>query len=135
MKPLPYKSGPYLGFDSSDDIYGDGTIVAVPLPGHTPGSQGVFLKLGERRVRLIGDATDLLEAAVRGLPKSPPIRAATDAEPQLADAQAKRLSDFHAVHPEIALVPAHDRTAYVAAFGQPSTCMSLLPNVPMKQGA
>jgi glyoxylase-like metal-dependent hydrolase (beta-lactamase superfamily II) len=124
VKSLSYDAGPYLGFDSSDDIYGDGTIVVVPLPGHTPGSQGVFLKLGQRRVFLIGDAADLLEAAVRGLPKSPPIRAATDFEPELADAQTKRISNFHRAHPEIALVPAHDRAAYVAAFGSPSTCVS-----------
>lgn len=124
VKSLAYKSGPYLGFESSDDIYGDGTIVAVPLPGHTPGSQGVFIKLGKRKVFLIGDATDMLEAAVRGLPKSPAIRAATDSEPELADVQAKRISEFHTAHPEIALVPAHDRTAYVAAFGRASTCIS-----------
>jgi N-acyl homoserine lactone hydrolase len=124
VKALSYKSGPYLGFDASDDVHGDGSIVVVPLPGHTPGSQGVFLRLGQRQVFLIGDATDMLEAAVRGLPKSPPIRAATDSEPALADAQAKRLSEFHARHPEIALVPAHDRAAYVAAFGSPSTCAS-----------
>jgi len=124
VKSLAYKSGPYMGFESSDDIYGDGTIVVVPLPGHTPGSQGVFLKLGQRKVFLIGDATDTLEAAARGLPKNPAIRAATDSEPELADTQAKRLSEFHAVHPEIALIPAHDRTAYVASFGRASTCIS-----------
>jgi len=124
VKSLDYKSGPYLGFESSDDIYGDGTIITVPLPGHTPGSQGVFLKLAQRSVFLIGDATDMLEAAVRGLPKNSAIRANTDSEPELADATAKRLSEFHQAHPEISLVPAHDRTAYVAAFGRASTCIS-----------
>lgn len=124
VRSLAYKSGPYLGFESGDDIYGDGTVVAVALPGHTPGSQGVFLTLGQRKVFLIGDATDMLEAAVRGLPKNPVIRGATDSEPALADAQAKRIAEFHRAHPEIALVPAHDRAAYVAIFGQASTCIS-----------
>ena len=36
LKILAYDSGPYLGFDESEDIYGDGTIV-VPLPGHNTG--------------------------------------------------------------------------------------------------
>jgi N-acyl homoserine lactone hydrolase len=40
LKILAYDSGPYLGFDESEDIYGDGTIVVVPLPGHTPGVAG-----------------------------------------------------------------------------------------------
>jgi glyoxylase-like metal-dependent hydrolase (beta-lactamase superfamily II) len=125
LKILAYDSGPYLGFDESKDIYGDGTIVVVPLPGHTPGSQGVFLKLGQRRVFLIGDAADTLEAAERGLPKSPAIRTNTDFEPELADKTTRRVSDFHRAHPEIALVPAHDRIAFAAVFGNPSTCVSV----------
>jgi N-acyl homoserine lactone hydrolase len=124
IRTLAYSSGPYLGFASSDDIYGDGSIVAVPLPGHTPGAQGVFVKLGKRRVFLIGDATDMLEAAVRGLPKSSPIRAATDSDPELADAQAKRIAEFHHLHPDIAIVPAHDRAAYSSVFGCASNCLS-----------
>jgi len=94
----------------------------VPLPGHTPGSQGVFLKLGTRRVFLIGDATDTLEAARRGLAKSAPIRANTDFEPELADTVARKISGFMAKHPEIAVVPAHDRAAFAAIFGRPATC-------------
>jgi N-acyl homoserine lactone hydrolase len=121
---LAYDSGPYLGFDKSKDIYGDGTIVVVPLPGHTPGSQGMFLKLGKRSVFLIGDAADTLEAAERGLPKSPAIRANTDFDPELADMTSKRVSDFHRAHPEVALIPSHDRVAFAAVFGNPSTCVS-----------
>jgi N-acyl homoserine lactone hydrolase len=124
LKVLVYDSGPYLGFDHSKDIYGDGTMVVVPLPGHTPGSQGLFLKLGPRRIFLIGDAADTLEAAERGLPKSAPIRANTDFEPEVADTTTRRIAEFHRVHPEIALVPAHDRSAFAAAFGSPSTCVS-----------
>lgn len=127
LKSLTYHSGPYLGFKSSYDVYGDGTIVVVPLPGHTPGSQGVFIKLGSRSVFLIGDAADTLEAADRGLPKNAAIRAATDYDPQQADATTKRISAFHRAHPEIALVPAHDRDAYVAVFGRPSTPIFSFP--------
>jgi glyoxylase-like metal-dependent hydrolase (beta-lactamase superfamily II) len=124
LKVLAYSSGPYMGFDESEDIYGDGSIVVVPLPGHTPGSQGVFLTVGQRRVFLIGDAADTLEAAYRGLPKSPPIRSNTDFLPDLADSQSKRLADFHREHPEVVIIPAHDRTAYLGLFGQPSSCVS-----------
>jgi N-acyl homoserine lactone hydrolase len=122
LRVLAYNSGPYLGFAQSKDFYGDRTVVVVPLPGHTPGSQGVFLKLGHRSVFLIGDAADTLEAAERGLPKSAPIRTNTDFEPVVADATTRRVADFHRAHPEVAIVPAHDRTAYAAAFGSPSRC-------------
>jgi hypothetical protein len=30
-----FESGPYLGFPESHDVYGDGSIVIVPAPGHT----------------------------------------------------------------------------------------------------
>ncbi len=33
-----FEGGPYLGFPKSHDVYGDGSIVVVPQPGHTPGS-------------------------------------------------------------------------------------------------
>lgn len=124
LKTLAYDSGPYLGFRQSKDFYGDGTLVVVPLPGHTPGSQGVFVKLGKRSVFLIGDAADTLEAAERGLPKSPVIRSNTDSEPELADATTKQISAFHRAHPDIAIIPAHDRVAYTAVFGNPSTCVA-----------
>lgn len=124
LHELTYDSGPYLGFDRSKDIDGDGNIVAVPLPGHTPGSQGIFLKLGSGRVFLIGDAADTLEAAERGLPKSPVIRANTDFDPELADETTRRIATFHRAHPDIALIPAHDRDAFAAVFGKPSTCLS-----------
>ena len=124
LKVLSYDSGPYLGFKKSKDIYGDGTIVVVPLPGHTPGSQGLFVKLGRRSVFLIGDAADTLEAAERGLPKSPAIRSNTDSEPELADTTMKQIADFHRAHPDIAIVPAHDRVAYTNVFSNPSTCVA-----------
>ena len=124
IRILTYDSGPYLGFSESKDIYGDGTIVVVPLPGHTPGSQGVFLSLNQRRVFLIGDAADTLEAAERGLPKSPAIRTNTDFQPEVADETTRRVAAFHVAHPEITLVPAHDRVAFAAVFGDPSTCIS-----------
>jgi glyoxylase-like metal-dependent hydrolase (beta-lactamase superfamily II) len=33
-----FEGSPYLGFPESHDVYGDGSIVVVPAPGHTPGS-------------------------------------------------------------------------------------------------
>lgn len=41
-----------------------------------------------------------------------PIRSNTDAAPDLADVTTRRISDFHRMHPEIAIIPAHDRVAF-----------------------
>jgi len=32
------------------DLFGDGSVLAVPLPGHMPGHMGILLRMGERRV-------------------------------------------------------------------------------------
>jgi len=40
-----FEGGPYLGFPRSHDVYGDGSIVVVPAPGHTPGGVIIFVTL------------------------------------------------------------------------------------------
>jgi N-acyl homoserine lactone hydrolase len=52
------------------DVFGDGTVVLRPLPGHTPGHQGLLVLLRETgRVLLAGDVSysvkDYIEGAVR----------------------------------------------------------------------
>ena len=48
---------PVLTFARSHDVFADGSVLVVDLPGHTPGSVGVLLRLaGDRRVLLAGDA-------------------------------------------------------------------------------
>lgn len=57
-RDLHYTDGPYLGFARSRDVHGDGSIVLVPLPGHTRGQVGLFLTLPSgKRYFFIGDAT------------------------------------------------------------------------------
>src|SRR5262249_14865470 len=51
-----FKGGPYLGFPQSHDVYGDGSIIVVPAPGHTPGSVIVFVTLHHgTRYAFVGD--------------------------------------------------------------------------------
>lgn len=38
----------------SFDLYGDGTVVLVPLPGHTPGSLSTFVNLPGLRIFHVG---------------------------------------------------------------------------------
>ena len=53
-----FEGPPYLGFSASYDVWGDGSIVLVPAPGHTPGSIVVFITLQSgKRYALIGDLT------------------------------------------------------------------------------
>ena len=56
--------------DGEHDVFGDGSVVLTPLPGHTPGHQGLLVTLPETgRVLLAGDvsysAKDYAASAVR----------------------------------------------------------------------
>src|SRR6266481_1858155 len=56
---LQFEPTPYETFDESTDLYGDGSVVVVPLRGHTPGSVGIFLNLSPTlRLFYVGDAVD-----------------------------------------------------------------------------
>ena len=56
---LRFEPAPYETFDESADLYGDGSVVAVPLRGHTPGSVGIFVNFSPtRRLFYVGDAVD-----------------------------------------------------------------------------
>ena len=62
FQPLRLEDGPFGAFPASRSLSGDGRIVAVPTPGHTPGHISVICVDDEgRHVMLAGDATDTLE--------------------------------------------------------------------------
>jgi glyoxylase-like metal-dependent hydrolase (beta-lactamase superfamily II) len=61
-QPLALDDGPFGEFAHSRALSGDGRIVAVPTPGHTPGHISVIcVDDSGRHVMLAGDATDSLE--------------------------------------------------------------------------
>jgi N-acyl homoserine lactone hydrolase len=43
------------------DIFGDGRVVCIPTPGHSPGHQSLLVRLEQRTILLVADATYLLE--------------------------------------------------------------------------
>jgi len=42
--------------DGTHDLFGDGTVVLTPTPGHTPGHQSLVVRLAGRTLVLVGDA-------------------------------------------------------------------------------
>ncbi len=56
---LQFEAKPCEIFDESADLYRDGSVVVVPLRGHTPGSIGIFVNLSPTRWFLyVGDSVD-----------------------------------------------------------------------------
>jgi N-acyl homoserine lactone hydrolase len=123
VHPLQFEPKPYENFDESADIFGDGSVVVVKLPGHTPGSVGTFVNLSPTfRILHVGDAVNANEAIERRLPKSF-VMAATDNNASEANATVTKLSQLHALDPELLMIPAHDRSAWKQAFGAAPGCI------------
>lgn len=117
---LDFPDGPYEGYARSHDVFGDGSMVIVPLSGHTPGSVGTFVNLSaERRLLHVGDAVLIREGYERLRHKGALMRSFTDED---TDGVAVSVAQLHALwraRPELTIAPAHDRTAWTAFFGDP----------------
>jgi N-acyl homoserine lactone hydrolase len=103
-------TGPaYMGFRSSYDLFGDGSLVLVPLPGHTPGNTGLFINRADgSRLFLVGDAVWSAENYMYPATMHPILWSAFTSD----DASARQtLIDLHRFshrHPEIPVIGMHD---------------------------
>lgn len=108
-KQYDFKSGPYLGFPESHDFWGDGSVVLVPSPGHTPGSIIAFISMPSgKRYALLGDLVWQAEAVQ--IPAERPWlsrRLVRENDSQVRENIA-RIAAIHKRFPEIVMVPAHD---------------------------
>jgi glyoxylase-like metal-dependent hydrolase (beta-lactamase superfamily II) len=108
-----FEGGPYLGFPKSHDVYGDGSIVVVPAPGHTPGSVIVFLALPSgTRYALVGDLAWQREGITEREERPWLQRTLGDRDPAEVRAGLLRMSAIVERFPEMVLVPAHDARGF-----------------------
>lgn len=104
--PLPADFAP---FSAAYDVFGDESLLAVPLPGHAPGHYGVCFRTAGRWVFLIADAAWSIRAVQDN---APPPRWVTGA---LGNTHAYRstLAALHSLASRrsgVTLVPAHCRS-------------------------
>lgn len=106
---FPWNGPAVDGFEHSFDVFGDGAIVAVPLPGHTPGSVG-YLVRGHGGVTyfLIGDTTWTTKGVELPAHKTVPIDADV---PTLTQTLARVHAMAEARPGELIVLPAHDAGA------------------------
>jgi glyoxylase-like metal-dependent hydrolase (beta-lactamase superfamily II) len=108
-----FEGAPYLGFSRCHDVYGDGAVVIVPAPGHTPGSVIVFLALaGGQRFALVGDLAWQREGITLREERPFVLRALADHDASQVRENLLRMSAIAARFPELRLVPAHDARAF-----------------------
>ncbi|HEY6944952.1 MAG TPA: MBL fold metallo-hydrolase, partial [Candidatus Acidoferrum sp.] len=122
---LQFEPKPYETFDESADLYHDGSIVVVPLRGHTPGSVGIFVNLSpKKRFFYVGDSVDDEFGFEKRVAKTLLLRD-SDNDPVLANQIVSKLSQLHEMVPALAIIPAHGRNAYKKFFqAGPLSCVS-----------
>jgi glyoxylase-like metal-dependent hydrolase (beta-lactamase superfamily II) len=113
-----FEGGAYLGFPRSHDVHGDGSVVIVPAPGHTPGSVIVFVALPTgRRLALVGDLVWQREGIALREERPWPMRRLADRDPAGVRESILRMAALAARFPELAIVPAHDARAFAELPG------------------
>jgi N-acyl homoserine lactone hydrolase len=105
-----FNGPPYLGFPSSFDVYGDGSVVIALAGGHTTGSVVVFVTVPSgKRYAFIGDLTWQLDGVRRRAERPLLMRKLADSDPGQVRQGLLRVI---ALAELMQIVPAHDRNAY-----------------------
>lgn len=118
MTPVQLDPKPYATFDESADVFADGRVVLVPLFGHTPGSLGTFVDLGDgRRIFHVGDVVLVHESVERRVVKGK-LMQPTDVDKPRNAANVARLAQLHELDPDLTILPAHDRDVWKRVFGE-----------------
>ena len=108
-----FEGGVYLGFPGSHDVYGDGAIVIVPAPGHTPGSVVVFLTLPNgKRYAMIGDLAWQLEGVIHRKERPWLQRTLGDWDTAQVREGLLHMAAIGDRCPGIGIVPAHDARGF-----------------------
>ncbi|HWE46783.1 MAG TPA: MBL fold metallo-hydrolase [Caulobacteraceae bacterium] len=96
-----------MPFESGADLFGDGSLIAVELPGHCPGHWGLVLRdETDQLVFLVADAA-WSRAAVRDDAPPPPFTTGLLGH---TETYRKTLADLHGLwtrNPELRLTPSH----------------------------
>lgn len=108
---LDFSGGPFKGYPQSRDLYQDGTVVLVPMPGHTQGSVGLFLTVDSGTVYFfIGDVAWSRDAVLAGAHKfwAAGLLVDQNAVQTLSAVEHVRALAQAQPQPGLVVVPAHD---------------------------
>ena len=108
-----FEGGPFLGFPQSHYVYGDGSIVVVPAPGHTPGSVIIFVTLHNgKRFAFVGDLVWQLEGITLREERPWVTRRDADADAEGTRENLLRMIALKERLTDLIIVPAHDMRAF-----------------------
>lgn len=106
---LQFKSVPFKGYPESLDLFQDGKVVLVPMPGHTPGSVGLFVTADSGVVYFfIGDVAWTVAALKEGAPKFWVAGKLVDGHQQQTHSTLEKVRALTQAEPSLVVIPAHD---------------------------
>lgn len=109
LHDLTFPGDAYGPFPASRDFFGDGSVIVVPMPGHTPGSVGVFVSLPSgKRFLIIGDTSWTKEGVDWPAEKPWLTRRMVDHDAAGVREQLVMLHQLQWANPNLTIVPAHD---------------------------
>jgi glyoxylase-like metal-dependent hydrolase (beta-lactamase superfamily II) len=117
VTPIRECAGPTLpALGSTHDLFGDGSLLLMPLPGHARGQIGLLAATAERRILFAADGAWLARAIrERRLPH--PLTYLIVDDRRALRHTLDRLHDFAQRCPAVALVPTHCPEAYEREVG------------------
>ncbi len=111
--PLPDS----VPFRSGYDLFGDGSLVAVDIPGHAAGQIGLFVSTALHTYFLCADAVWSSRAYREGRPPHALAGLIMADRGEYRDT-FDRLCRLHAAHPEVRIVPSHCQEVLAAWAGE-----------------
>lgn len=106
-----FTDGPFHSFESSQDVFGDGSVVLLPTPGHSAGHLAVFIDGGDWQLLCVGDTMYTLRHLASDQLR--PIMLGKNAQSQQL-ASIDRIRSLRAAFPGLIIAPGHDHTDYGA---------------------
>lgn len=114
-KPFQWDKQAFGGFSQSLDLFGDASVVLVPLAGHTPGSVGMYVSLRSgKKFLFVGDAVWNADAVAQRAPKMWVSSQLVDADRAQALQAVETLATIQEATPGLTIVPAHDARVHDA---------------------
>lgn len=114
LHELTFADGSYGPFAESHDFFDDGSVVLVPMPGHTPGSIAVFVTVPSgNRFLVIGDTSWTREGVDWPAEKPWLARRMVDYNAAAVRDQLVLLHQLQRANPDLVIVPAHDARVHV----------------------
>ncbi|MEN9866602.1 MAG: hypothetical protein RL748_2192 [Pseudomonadota bacterium] len=99
----------YQGYAQSLDLFHDGSVVVVPMPGHTPGSVGLFVTVDSgKQYFFIGDVAWTVAALRAGSGKFWAAAQIVDDDHEQTRASALKVQQLMQQQSALQVIPAHD---------------------------